>query len=77
MYTKKPTSVVAVVEAEVVKKWRTPANSGILADQLRRYFLEAKIKNILLAKEIVEYDIFENLAAWKAISQDLDLKEVF
>ena len=43
---KKTYSVVAVVEGEVVKKWRTAANSGALADQLRRYFLEAKIKTV-------------------------------
>jgi transposase len=43
---KKTYSVVAVVEGEVVKKWRTPANSVTLADQLRRYFLEAKIKTV-------------------------------
>ena len=43
---KKTYSVVAVVEGEVVKKWRTSANSGTLANQLLRYFVEANIKTV-------------------------------
>ena len=43
---KKTYSVVAVVEGEVVKKWRTAANSVSFADQLRRYFWEAKVKTV-------------------------------
>lgn len=43
---KKHYSVVAIVEGEVVKKWKTPANSAAFADQLLRYFAEATIKTV-------------------------------
>ena len=43
---KKTYSVVAMVEGEVVKKWRTPANSGTFAYHLLRYFVEANIKTV-------------------------------
>ena len=43
---KKHYSVVAIVEGEVVKKWKTPAHSAAFADQLLRYFAEATIKTV-------------------------------